>query len=54
MAWSAQARFHAPLPGHAHKTCANCKEYALLWRERVLAASRSHQQQSLPLGGIVA
>jgi hypothetical protein len=32
MAWSARARREAPLPGHPHKNCANCLEFALLWR----------------------
>jgi hypothetical protein len=37
MAWSFAARRADPLPGCAHKNCANCRRYALLWRERVLA-----------------
>lgn len=37
MAWSFAARYSDPLPGHTgHKNCANCLEYALLWRQRVL------------------
>jgi hypothetical protein len=36
MAWSFAARRADPLPGCAHKNCANCRRYALLWRERVL------------------
>lgn len=36
MAWSFNARQEAPLPGHTHKSCANCMEYALAWREKVL------------------
>lgn len=32
MAWSFNARRNAPLPGHPHKNCANCPEYALRWR----------------------
>jgi len=32
MAWSFQARRSAPLPGHRHRSCANCLEYALGWR----------------------
>ncbi len=35
MAWSAAARREKPLPGHPHKNCANCLEYALAWRERL-------------------
>ncbi len=33
MAWSSSGRRSAPLPGHPHKNCANCLEYALLWRD---------------------
>jgi hypothetical protein len=36
MAWSFQARRSPPLPGHTHKSCANCMTYALQWREKVL------------------
>jgi hypothetical protein len=38
MAWSRQARWSAPLPGCTHKSCANCKRYAIQWRGKVLAA----------------
>ncbi|MFS7879701.1 hypothetical protein ACEYXF_41140 [Streptomyces asiaticus] len=36
-AWSSHARRRPPLPGHTHKNCANCIDYALSWRDRVLA-----------------
>jgi hypothetical protein len=36
MAWSLEARYSAPLPGHTHQRCNNCLENALLWREDVL------------------
>lgn len=36
MAWSLDARRSAPLEGHTHKNCANCLDWALAWRERVL------------------
>ncbi|MEU2713911.1 hypothetical protein [Streptomyces sp. NPDC007205] len=36
-AWSYHARRRPPLPGHTHKNCANCLDYALAWRTRVLA-----------------
>lgn len=37
MAWSFGARWDKiRLPGHTHKNCANCLEYALLWRRQVL------------------
>lgn len=37
LAWSFNARKHAPLEGCAHKSCANCPRWALRWRERLLA-----------------
>ncbi len=37
LAWSLHARFHPPLAGHPHKTCANCCEFALEWREELLS-----------------
>lgn len=50
MAWSYGARYDEPMPGCAHKNCANCMPYALRWRRRVLAAMGRavpgpHQQQ---------
>lgn len=36
LVWSSEARSAPPLPGHEHKNCANCLEYALMWRERLL------------------
>jgi hypothetical protein len=42
MAWSFAARRDAPLPGCAHKNCANCERYALLWREKVLAVLQQY------------
>lgn len=36
MAWSFAARRRPPLPGHRHKNCANCLEYAIGWRSRAL------------------
>lgn len=41
MAWSMDARRHAPLPGHSHKNCANCPDWALAWRTRVLNAQHA-------------
>lgn len=38
MAWSRNARWEKPLPGHTHLNCANCLEYALIWRHKILAA----------------
>jgi hypothetical protein len=43
LAWSYDARRTVPMPGHAHKSCANCVIYATAWRSRLLdslAASR--------------
>jgi hypothetical protein len=31
MAWSFEARRERPFPGHTHKNCANCLDYALAW-----------------------
>jgi hypothetical protein len=38
MAWSFAARKTAALPGHEtkHRNCANCQEFALIWRARLL------------------
>lgn len=46
-AWSSHARRRPPLPGHTHKNCANCIDYALNWRERVIRAIPTHQQTML-------
>jgi hypothetical protein len=32
MSWSYHGRREPPLPGHTHKNCANCYEYAARWR----------------------
>jgi len=37
MAWSFDGRRSAPLPGHTHKNCANCREFATQWRNKVMA-----------------
>jgi hypothetical protein len=47
MAWSFAARKVPPLPGCSHKTCANCRKWAMVWRERVLSAAEGPVQQSL-------
>lgn len=36
LAWSYAARMNHPLPGCAHKSCANCPKYALRWREHLM------------------
>jgi hypothetical protein len=37
LAWSMQARRSAPLPGHRHASCANCLEWAMGWRDELVA-----------------
>lgn len=37
MAWSRDARYHPAIDGHTHQNCANCIEYALKWREKLLS-----------------
>ncbi|MYQ64990.1 hypothetical protein GTY92_16160 [Streptomyces sp. SID4950] len=46
-AWSSHARRRPPLPGHTHKNCANCIDYALHWRTRVLAALPTWHQPAI-------
>jgi hypothetical protein len=36
-AWSLQARYDAPLPSCRHRRCSNCVQYAVRWRNRLLA-----------------
>lgn len=36
MAWSFAGRRSPPLPGHTHLNCANCLEFAEIWRKEVL------------------
>jgi hypothetical protein len=38
LAWSLNARKNQPLPGHTHASCANCQEWALLWRDELLGS----------------
>jgi hypothetical protein len=38
LAWSFNARKNQRLPGHTHKNCQNCLEYALMWREELLSS----------------
>jgi hypothetical protein len=45
MAWSYRARRSPPMPGHRHRSCANCLDFALMWREMVLA--RTTRQMEL-------
>lgn len=48
LAWSLDARRSPPLPGHRHRSCANCLEYALRWRAGVLARVARPKQRTLP------
>lgn len=56
MAWSLEARKQkVRLPGHRHQDCANCMEYALAWRRRLVTglvhgANKWRWQQ--PLGDV--
>jgi hypothetical protein len=49
LAWSFDARRSDPLPGHDHKSCANCVHWAMRWRERVLNVLRGPRQMALSL-----
>lgn len=37
-AWAMRARYGDPLPGHTHRKCTNCLEFALRWRARFVGA----------------
>lgn len=36
LAWSFAGRRSPPLPGHTHKNCANCVDFALNWRDELI------------------
>ncbi|MEE1775606.1 hypothetical protein AB0D58_29225 [Streptomyces sp. NPDC048210] len=36
MAWSEDGRYSAPLPGHTHRSCANCPHWAIRWHRRIV------------------
>lgn len=46
LAWSFHARKRPAIPGHTHKNCANCREYALRWRENLLDAIASGDEDT--------
>ncbi|MEU8711657.1 hypothetical protein [Streptomyces sp. NPDC048663] len=46
-AWSYHARKRPPMPGHTHQNCANCIDYALNWRKRIIRAVPTQQQLML-------
>lgn len=35
LAWSQDACYEPPLPGHTHKHCNNCREWAAMWLEEL-------------------
>lgn len=47
MAWSMDARRHDPLPGHKHRNCANCLDWALNWRRRIVSTRPAARQLNL-------
>ena len=47
MAWSFAARKSPPLAGCSHKSCANCRKYAMGWRARVVAVASGPAQMRL-------
>lgn len=50
MAWSYGARMEPPIVGHPHKSCANCMEWALGWRDDLVA--RLGQPWQMRMAGI--
>lgn len=51
MAWSFNARKNPPMPGHTHRSCANCLPFALRWRESVMSVRPVEQQLEWVLDG---
>lgn len=49
LAWSYAARREKPLPGCPHRSCANCLDFALQWRERLLRSLSSVPARQLRL-----
>jgi len=48
LAWTVEARMNPPLPGHHHKHCSFCVDYALLWRDRLLESIGYYSIKSSP------
>ncbi len=46
MAWSFRARRSPALPGCSHRTCANCRRFAMRWRAHVLESLEHHHGRS--------
>lgn len=51
MAWSFEARRERPLPGHTHKNCANCLDWALAWADDIVT-TRTPPAAQLGLAGV--
>lgn len=47
LAWSFRARRSPPLDGHEHKSCANCLDFALDWRQSMLDRCEHAPKQRL-------
>jgi hypothetical protein len=54
MAWSYRARRSPSLPGHTHKSCANCAEFALRWRDDLLATLAEHEENERAIPRLAA
>lgn len=55
LAWSYAARMDDRLPGHTgHKNCANCLEYALIWRQKLLDRLRAAEDHDENLCALLA
>lgn len=50
LAWSFRARRSPPLAGCQHKSCANCRRYALRWHGRILATIAAPRQTLFTFG----
>lgn len=46
LAWSFNARMSPPMPGHSHKSCANCQEFALRWRRDLLSRGEQLEMEA--------
>lgn len=49
MAWSYNARRNPAIPGHRHKSCANCPDWAMRWRKRLMAVLEDSHRRSLQM-----
>ena len=53
LSWSYAARRSPPLAGHTHKNCANCPDWALRWRQRLLADDPFVNRERTPLLSLI-